>query len=132
MKQDTRRLADVDMGGRVRRVRREPEKLVKITLMGSMFGTRGLDVDLPVRNDIVEYAGWQWTWAGKKTPTGRRIFAKMPTERGVWKFILFLIGKNGKDPRLNERPRPFVHTDTTRPVKHGRGARRRREKAAHA
>jgi hypothetical protein len=125
MKRNTRSLPDVDLRGRVRRVLKDEVKLTKITLVGGPFGHGWLDVDLEVKNDMVQYGGWLWSWAGKKTEKGRRIFAKMPTERGLWRFIHFLIGKNGKDPRIQERQQPFVHTDETRPVKHGRGALKR-------
>jgi hypothetical protein len=104
------RSADVDQRGRVRRVQTAPPQILKVTLMGSLAGA-GIDLDVPVgrfMNETVEYAGCVWTWGGKKTETGRRIYCKRPTERPIRRFIMWLIGKNGKDPRLEPKPQPYV------------------------
>jgi hypothetical protein len=109
---------------RIRRQNCPPQKLTKITLMHGPAGP-GINVDLPVYNDHVRYGGWLWSWAGKRTPEGRHIFAKVPTARKLWRLIFSSIGQTGKDPRLNDRPQPFKYTEKTRPMKHKRGHIRR-------
>ncbi len=110
------------------------DKVMKIRLQGGPFGSLGgLDVDAKLMgSDYFKYGGWRWSWAGKKTEGGRRIFCKVPTERKLWRMILALIGATGKDPRLQERIPPTRYTpeEAAARGKQGQGARRRR--AAHA
>lgn len=127
MKRPSRLMPDTDIRGRVRRTQREMPKLTKVRLQGGPFGAGGLDLDVDLRDaDYLNYGGWRWSWAGKKTPEGRRIFCKLPTERLLRRLLFHTIGTTGRDPRLQERLVPFKHTVETRPVKQGHGARKRR------
>lgn len=116
--------SDVDMRGRVRRAPRVEEKIVKIRLVGGPAG-RGIDLDIADPGVILSYGGWRWSWAGKATSNGRKLYAKHRTTRADNRIITMVRESTGRDPRLEETMRPFVHTAESRPVKHGRGRLRR-------
>jgi hypothetical protein len=117
--------ADVDLRGRVRREEEEPMRIVKIRLVGGPAGA-GIDLDVPDPGDFLNYGGWKWSWAGKSTTGGRKLFAKKPTSREEWQAVLLIIGHTGRDPRLSERMRPFMYgAGNPAPPKHGRGKLRR-------
>lgn len=117
--------ANIDMRGRVRReVTTSAPNLTKVRIVGSIAGT-GIDLDIALSGrELIDYAGITWSWAGKKSEDGRRLFAKHPHPRPLQRFLLFVIRQTSKDPRLAEKLVPFRYADG-KPSKAGQGARRR-------
>jgi hypothetical protein len=128
MKQSPRHLSDVDTHGRVRREHVEPDHrpLVRAKFLDGPIS--GQERMVPKGADYVRVGAWTYSWAGKENKV--TLYCKLPKQRKVRAFLLFVIAKRGSDPRVDvaaQRARPEKRT--TLP-KRGQGARRRAEKRA--
>jgi hypothetical protein len=80
---------------------------------------------VPKGADYVQVGWWVYSYAGKdgKVP----LYSKQPKSWQAARFLLFLVGKLGKDPRVAAAARRQVPAKRTSPPKRGQGARRRAE-----
>lgn len=136
MKRTTKHLPDVDLNGRVRRHPVAPDERARVKGKFLDGPLAGQEIEVPKGADYIAIGPkprplFVYSYSGREGRTP--LYCKKPTPRKLWRFVLWFIASQGKDPRVMSAQAKSVPVRRDPSLlKHGRGAVRRAAKHAAA